>query len=83
MQLRWWEGLDLGQPGVPTEPMAEYVERCPFCGRDFDRRDVGQVLEHFDHQLAADARPPIDRKLDEDNPRHLRKVIPFKRSRKS
>lgn len=81
MQLRWWEGLDLGQPGCPTEAMAEHLERCPFCGRDFDRRDVGQVLEHYDHQLAAGAQPAIDPTPNEDRPSGPRRVIPFDPSR--
>lgn len=69
--------------GCARRAIAEHVEQCPFCGRDFDRRDLGQVLEHYDHQLAADARPAIDLSPDDDYPRHLRKAIPFERGRKS
>ena len=51
------------------------------CGRDFDRRDLGQVLERYDHQLAADARPPIDLAWTTTT-RAFGKVIPFERGRK-
>ena len=57
---RWWEGLELGIGGtrdlavVGTEP--GHFERCPFCGV----RDLGQVLMHYDCQLAAGAPPAVN-----------------------
>jgi hypothetical protein len=42
-----------GPSGVPSEPTAVHSEHCPFCGADFDARDLGQVLEHYGHQVAA------------------------------
>jgi hypothetical protein len=82
MWWQWWDGRGLGELGVPSIPTAEHLEHCPFCGRNLDRRDLGQVLEHFDHQLAAGAPPAADRTLGEAKPPELRKVIPFDPSRR-
>jgi hypothetical protein len=46
-------------PDVPAKPTSVHSEHCPFCGADFDPRDLGQVLEHYDHQVAAGV-PAID-----------------------
>ena len=54
----WWRGLNLGKPGVPADGGADHFERCPFCGQVFDMRDLGQVLEHYECQLAAVRRRP-------------------------
>ena len=52
-------------PGVPSESTAVHIEHCPFCGADFDPRDLGQVLEHYDHQVAAGV-PAMDETAEED-----------------
>jgi hypothetical protein len=82
MLWQWWDSLGLGEPGVPSIPTAEHLEHSPFCGRYFDRRDLGQVLEHYDHQLAADAPPAIELTPEEDKQPDQCKVIPFYRSRR-
>jgi len=69
MTKRWWDGLSLGRPGKPSEPVAserEHLERCPFCGTLYDMRDLGQVFEHYDHQLAAGVPPAKDLTTEED-----------------
>jgi hypothetical protein len=68
---KWCHGLDLGQPALPERPVeskAGHLERCPFCGGLFDMRDLGQVFEHYDHQLAAGAPPAIDETPLADRP---------------
>jgi hypothetical protein len=80
MWRRFWEGLDLSKPDAP-ELIREHDERCPFCGRTFDWRDPSQVLQHYDHQLAAGAPPANDPIVEEDEPLGLRKVILFKLKR--
>jgi hypothetical protein len=37
----------------------------PFCGADFDPRDLGQVLEHYGHQVPAGV-PAMDETPEED-----------------
>ena len=54
MIRRWWKRYLYGVGA------GHHVERCPFCGQTFDIRDLGQVLVHFNHQLAAGAPPAID-----------------------
>ena len=54
-----------GLRGVPSEPRTVHSEHCPFCGADFDPRDLDQVLEHFDHQVEAGV-PAIDETSEED-----------------
>jgi hypothetical protein len=83
MWWQWWDSLGMGEPGVASISTAEHLEHCPFCGRDFDRRDLGQVLEHFDHQLAAGPPPAIEPTPGEDKPPELHKVIPFDPSRRT
>lgn len=62
--------VEVGWPhqGRPLTPLSGqgHVERCPFCSEAFDRRDLGQVLAHYDHQLAAGAAPAIEIGPDED-----------------
>jgi hypothetical protein len=50
--------------GRPAESDVGHLEHCPFCGEMFDMRDLGQVLEHDDRQLAEGAPPAED--LTED-----------------
>jgi hypothetical protein len=45
---------------VPADGSGDHLECCPFCGRLFDVRELGQVFEHYDHQLAAGAPPAKD-----------------------
>ena len=75
MLRRWWKrylyGVDAGHN----------FERCPFCGQTFDIRDIGQVLLHRDHQLAAGAPPAIELTPQKGKPTSLRKVVPFRRRR--
>jgi hypothetical protein len=85
MDRMWWQdcfrGVAAGAPDNPVAEESRHIERCPFCGRTFDVRDLGQVLEHYDHQLAARAPPAIDLMPDGDLTGHLRKVVPFRRRR--
>jgi hypothetical protein len=62
-------------PDVPVAD-ASHLERCPFCGRMFDMRELGEVLEHYDHQLAAGV-PAGDLAPEQDKPPGVREVIPF------
>ena len=43
-----------------TPDTADHFAVCPFCQRIFDMRELDQVLEHYDHQLAAGAPPAED-----------------------
>jgi hypothetical protein len=70
----WWKRF-LYRAGA-----GHHLERCPFCGQTFDIRDVGQVMLHRDHQLAAGAPPAIELTPDEGKPAS-RKVAPFRRRR--
>jgi hypothetical protein len=63
-----------GPPGVPWEPTVVNSEHCPFCGADFDPRDLGQVLEHYDHQVAAGI-PAIDETTEDDQRTAARETI--------
>jgi len=54
MIRRWWKRYLYGGSA------GHQLERCPFCGQTFDIRDLGQVLLHRDHQLAAGAPPAIE-----------------------
>jgi hypothetical protein len=77
--MTWWRGLDLGRPGDPASPAAtesDHLERCPFCGRMFDLRDLVLVCEHYNHQLAAGAPPTLDLTPDSDGPPTGRRIIP-------
>ena len=62
MDRKWWQdcfrGMAAGAPDNPVTDESWHVERCPFCGQDYDIRDIGQVLEHYDHQLGGDVRRP-------------------------
>jgi hypothetical protein len=69
MTRKWWKRY---LHGVGT---GRDLERCPFCGQTFDIRDLGQVLIHYNHQIAAVAPPAIDLTLEEETP-SLRKVVP-------
>jgi len=57
MDRMWWQdclrGVAAGAPDNPVAEESRHIERCPFCGRTFDVRDLGQVLEH----------PPVQRLL--------------------
>jgi len=64
-------------PDVPVAD-ASHLERCPFCGQMFDMRELGQVIEHYDHQLAAVV-PAGDLTPEQDKPPGLRKVVSFDR----
>ncbi len=72
MDRMWWQdcfrGVAAGAPDNPVAEESRHIEHCPFCGRTFDVRDLGQVLQHYDHQLAARG--------------HLRKAVPFRRLRR-
>ena len=75
MIRKWWKqylyGLGAGHQ----------LESCPFCGQAFDIRDLGQVVVHYNHQLAAGAPSAIDLTLEKDEPPSLRNVVPFRRRR--
>jgi hypothetical protein len=75
MIRRWWNrylhGVGAGH----------HLERCPFCAQTFDIRDLGQVLLHRDHLLAAGGPHAIEPTPEEDNPPPLRNVAPFRRRR--
>ena len=73
MIRRWWKRYLYGVGA------GHHVERCPFCGQTFDIRDLGQVLVHFNHQLAAGTPPAIDLTPEEDKPPSLCNVVPFRR----
>jgi hypothetical protein len=73
MIRRWWERY------LYVAGAGHHFERCPFCGQAFDIRDLGQVLLHRDHQLAAGAPPAIELIPQEGKPASLRKVVPFRR----
>ena len=75
MIRRWWKRY---LSGVGAGP---HLERCPFCGETFDIRDLGQVLLHCDHQVAAGAPPAIDLTREEGEPPSLGNVVPFRRRR--
>ena len=49
----------------PDTAGVDHFAVCPFCGGTFDLRELDQVLEHYDHQLAAGA-PPAEDLTDED-----------------
>ena len=71
----WWERFLYGVGA------GHHLERCPFCGQTFDIRDLGQVLLHRDHLLAADHPPAIDLTIKGNTPQLLRNVVPFRRRR--
>ena len=75
MMRRWWKRFLYGVGA------GHHLERCPFCGQTFDIRDLGQVLLHRDHLLAADDPPAIDLTIKGNNPPLLRNVVPFRRRR--
>ena len=66
MMRRWWKRFLYGVGA------GHHLERCPFCGQTFDIRDLGQVLLHRDHLLAADDPPAIDLIYQSKTTRHRR-----------
>jgi hypothetical protein len=52
----------------PDSAGVDHFAVCPFCQRIFDMRELDQVLEHYDHQLAAGATPAEDLTSEEDQP---------------
>jgi hypothetical protein len=44
----------------PDTADVDHFALCPFCERIFDMSELSQVLEHYDHQLAAGAPPAED-----------------------
>jgi hypothetical protein len=76
MIRKWWKRYLYGLGA------AHHLESCPFCGQTYDIRDVGQVVVHYNHQVAAGAPPAIDLTPEEDKPPSLRKVVSFRHRRK-
>jgi hypothetical protein len=54
MIRKWWKRYLYGLGA------AHHLESCPFCGQIYDIRDAGQVVVHYNHQVAAGAPPAID-----------------------
>ena len=75
MMRRWWKQFLYGVGA------GHHLERCLFCGQTFDIRDLGQVLLHRDHLLAADDPPASDQSIKANNPPPPRNVVPFRRRR--
>jgi hypothetical protein len=70
MIRRWWKRYLYGVGA------ANHLERCPFCGPTCDIRNPGQVVVHYNHQLAAGAPPAGNVMPDEERLPHLRNVVP-------
>jgi hypothetical protein len=79
---KWWEGLFAGTSRTRDLALvgseSDHFERCPFCWRVFDTRDLEQVLAHYDHQVESDARPEAGLSSTDDQPKRSAAIVPFK-----